>query len=78
MGKTKTVPTRIEGGERLIPYVSVGRLKRALPHRMAEELGMEINAKIPLTLSIPECGKLFLNIGKQLSYAVSYPVNTDD
>jgi hypothetical protein len=63
-----------EEGQRLIPYVRTGRLKRGLPRRMALELGLEIDPATPLTLSIPQCGKL-LGIGKQLAYAVAYAVN---
>jgi hypothetical protein len=75
MPKAKTTQGRIEPGERLIAYVKVGRLKRALPHRTAQELGVEIDAGTPVTMSIPDCGKLLLGIGKELAYAVSYPIN---
>jgi len=74
MAKAKTASGRIKGGERVIPYLQINRLKRALPHRMAQELGVHIDAATPATLSIPACGKL-LGIGKALAYAVAYPVN---
>jgi len=74
MAKAKTAPGRIKGGERIIPYLQCKRIKRALPHRMAQELGVEIDAATPLTISIPACGKL-LGVGKALAYAIAYPVN---
>jgi len=77
MAKATTAPGRIEPGERLIAYVQVGRLKRALPHRTAQDLGVEIDSATPPTMSIPACGKLLLGIGKELAYSVAYPINDD-
>lgn len=75
MQKIKAPPGRVKEGDRLIAYVQVGRLKRALVHRSAQGLGVEIDANTPPTMSIPACGKLLLGIGKELSYTVAYPVN---
>ena len=74
MINAKTAPGSIKGGERLIPFLQIKRKKRALPHLMAQGLGLEIDPAIPLTTSIPFCGKL-LGIGKALAYSVSYQVN---
>jgi hypothetical protein len=73
----KTAPRGVQEGERIIPYMPVGRLKRALPHRLARDLGIAIDAATPVTMSIPEAGKRFLGIGKELAYAVSYPVTSE-
>jgi len=71
-----------EAGSRLIPYLQVGRLKRALPRIIEQELagvaGTPIGAETPWTMSIPDAGKRYFGLGRALSYEVSYPVTNPD
>ena len=80
MAKAKTRGT--EGGKRLIPYVQVGRLKRALPRlieqQLAGEAGAAIDAATPWTMSVPDAGKAYFGLGRQMSYAVAYEVTSEN
>jgi hypothetical protein len=72
----------VEAGKRLIPYLQVGRLKRALPRLIEKELAGEAEARIdettPWTMSVPEAGKAYFGLGRQLSYAVAYEVTSEN
>ena len=77
--KTEAVMAKTpEEGQRLIPYIQVGRLKRALPRLVERELAggvvEAIDAATPWTMSIPDCGKAYFGFGRQKSYEVAYLV----
>jgi hypothetical protein len=77
----KETNTAAKAGDRLIPYLQVGRLKKALPHlieqKLAGEADLRIDTATPWTMSIPAAGRRYFGLGKALSYQVSYPVNPD-
>jgi hypothetical protein len=62
----------------LIPYVQAGRLKKALPRLIEQQLAGEteavIDATTPWTMSIPEAGRRYFGLGKAMSYVVAYEV----
>jgi len=76
----KTRKQGAEAGKRLIPYIQVGRLKRALPRLIEKELAGEAEAQTdattPWTMSIPDAGRAYYGLGRQMSYEVSYPVTS--
>ena len=77
---TKAKAQRAEEGKRLIPYIRVGRLKRALPRlieqQLAGEAGAAIDAATPWTMSIPDAGRAYYGLGRQMSYSVAYEVTS--
>jgi hypothetical protein len=71
-----------ETGRRLIPFIRVGRLKRALPRLIEQQLAGEaaaaIDAATPWTMSIPDAGKEYFGLGRQMSYSVAYEVTSEN
>jgi len=70
-----------ERAKRLIPFIRVGRLKRALPRLIERQLAGgagEVGAATPFTMSIPDCGRTYFGLGRQKSYEVSYEVTSEN
>jgi hypothetical protein len=74
MARAKTKGS--EAGK-LIPYLQAGRLKKALPRLIEQKLGLEARTTAA-TMSIPAAGRLYYDLGRALSYQVSYPINPED
>src|SRR5262249_5561204 len=69
-----------ERADRLIPFIRVGRLKRALPRLIEKQLagGAEVGTATPFDMRIPECGREYFGLGRQKSYEVAYEVATEN
>jgi hypothetical protein len=69
-----------ERTDRLIPFIRVGRLKRALPRLIEKQLagGAEVGTATPFTMSIPDCGRAYFGLGRQKSYEVAYEVASEN
>jgi hypothetical protein len=67
-------------GKRLIPFIRVGRLKRALPRLIEQELAGEAGTATdtPWSMSIPDAGRRYFGLGRQMSYSVAYEVTSEN
>jgi hypothetical protein len=63
---------------KLIPYLQVGRLKKALPHlierNLAGEAAPPIDPTKVKTCSVPEAGRRYFGLGKASSYEHAYEI----
>jgi hypothetical protein len=69
-----------EEGKHLIPFIRVGRLKRALPRLIEKQLAGEAGAATdtPWSMSIPDAGRRYYGLGRQMSYSVAYEVTSEN